>query len=97
MAKFKSGESGNPKGRPRGSKNKFSTIRQSFLEAFEDAGGTKELTGWAKDNRKAFYTMIAKMLPKQDEHELKLMQPPNITIHFTDEKTPAATESNDTG
>jgi len=36
--------------------------------------------------------MIAKMLPKEIEFkdELKLMQPPNIEFHFTDEKEPGA-------
>jgi len=98
MAKFKPGKRGNPKGRPRGSQNKFSTIKQAFLEAFEAAGGTTSLTEWGKVNRKEFYTMIAKMLPKEIEskNELEILQPPNITVHFTDEKAPGAREGNDT-
>ncbi len=64
MPKFKAGQSGNPPGRPRGSQNKYSTIKQAFLEAFEEIGGTKTLTNWAKDNQKDFYSMIVKLLPK---------------------------------
>lgn len=66
----------NPKGnisslkpRQKGSKNKFTTLKASFLEAFEGMGGTKGLQEWAtKDrNRGQFYQMVAKMLPANIE------------------------------
>lgn len=98
MPKFKKGQSGNPAGRPTGSRNKFTDIKSAFLEAFENVGGSESLTEWAKRNPKDFYVMIAKMLPKaiESKTDLKLMQPPNLTINFTDKKAPGATESNDT-
>jgi len=64
--KLKNGASGNSKGRPRGSKNKFTSLKDSFLEAFEALDGTEGLITWAKKserNRAAFYGWITKMLP----------------------------------
>jgi len=54
------------KGRPRGSKNKFTTLKAAFLQTFEDLGGTEELTRWARmpGNRESFYKMVTKLLPK---------------------------------
>lgn len=53
-------------GRPKGTPNKFTTLKQSFLNAFEEIGGEAELANWAKlpRNRAVFYKMIATMLPK---------------------------------
>lgn len=55
---------GNP-GRPKGTPNKFTTLREAFLGAFQESGGQKALTLFAKGkNKKHFYHMIASMLPK---------------------------------
>ena len=47
---------------------KFTTLKQSFLDAFnsKEMGGTKGLIEWAMmhRNKATFYQMIAKMLPK---------------------------------
>ena len=53
-------------GRPKGSKDKFTNLKQAFLDAFEGIGGAEALQVWAKDpaNRKDFYQMITKLLPK---------------------------------
>ena len=53
-------------GRPKGSKNKFTSLKDSFLEAFEALGGTEGLIAWAKKserNKAVFYGWITKMLP----------------------------------
>ena len=53
-------------GRPKGSKNKFTDLKNAFLEAFEELNGTEGLVKWAKmnnRNRAQFYQMITKMLP----------------------------------
>lgn len=57
------------KGRPRGAKNKFTTLKQAFLNAFENIGGEDELARWAKRplNKGEFYKLAAKMLPKEVE------------------------------
>jgi hypothetical protein len=61
-------EKGNP-GRPKGSPNKFTQLREAFLTAFENLGGIEGLTKWAQQskNRTEFYRIISKMLPKEVE------------------------------
>jgi len=56
------------KGRKKGSKDKFTTLKQSFLDAFRDdrIGGTEGLTKVFSKNdiRKIeFFKLISKMLP----------------------------------
>ena len=60
-----------PKGRKKGTKNKFTTLKQSFIDAFEATGGTEGLVEWGKKetNRAQFYQMITKLLPKAIEVE----------------------------
>lgn len=53
-------------GKPKGAKNKFTNLKQSFLDAFVDLGGTEGLKKWASNpkNMKDFLYMLARMLPK---------------------------------
>ena len=56
----------NPRGRPKGSVNKFTTLKQAFLNVFERMGGEDELLKWAREtnrNKATFYQWITKMLP----------------------------------
>lgn len=58
----------NPHGRPKGSKNRFTTLKQAFLNAFSNLGGEDGLTEWAKKNhvsKTEFYKLITKMLPRE--------------------------------
>jgi len=71
-------------GRPKGSKNKFTELKEAFLEAFEELGGVDGLVKWARKNNKCqgeFYKMVAKMLPSnvgiegsiKHEHRLSMV------------------------
>ena len=55
-------------GRVKGTPNRFTALRNSFLDAFnsKEIGGMSGLIAWGKKekNRKDFYRMIAIMLPK---------------------------------
>jgi len=70
---FKDGHSGNPNGRPKGSKNKFTNLKQAFLDTYEEIekeskkdNSIKSLYEWATKNDRnqgVFYQLISKMLP----------------------------------
>ena len=65
---FQKGQSGNPNGREKGSHNQFTSLKDSFVDAFksDELNGTEGLITWAKKsdrNRATFYQMITKMLP----------------------------------
>ena len=71
---FETGKSGNPNGRPKGTKNRYTEIKESFLKAFDKLGGTKGLVNWVNEdtrNKKAFYEMIVSLLPKKTEMDLE--------------------------
>ena len=56
------------RGRKKGSKNKFTTLKQAFFDVFNELGGVQELKRWAKEdpaNQKVFYQMISRMLPRE--------------------------------
>ena len=67
--KYQKGQSGNPNGRKKGSKNKFTTLKEEFLKTFHDedgidgAEGMKKLIKDSVKNKFIFLQMISKMLP----------------------------------
>ena len=63
--RFVQGLSGNPNGWPVGSKNKFTTLKSAFIEAFEEIGGVDNLVEWARCNQTEFYRMLARLIPKE--------------------------------
>ena len=56
---------GNP-GRPPGSKNKFTQLKEDYLKAFysEELKGTEGLIEWAVSNKTTFYQIMTKLFPK---------------------------------
>ena len=55
-------------GRPKGAPGKFTTLKKAFLDVFENVGGIERLELWVEEdprNLKLFYTLIAKMLPRE--------------------------------
>ena len=57
---------GTAPGRPKGTKNKFTTLKGAFIGAFQEIGGEEALTQFAKNPKyeKEFFKMLAGMLPK---------------------------------
>ena len=61
-------------GRPRGSKNKLTNIKDEFLFAYEVIGGLGGLTARAKkeENRTKFYEMLTKLFPREIKAEVNI-------------------------
>jgi len=60
------------KGRPKGSKNKYTRIIHAFMRVFN----AKEFKAWAKENPTLYYQLLVKLLPK--EHGVKFEDPRQI-------------------
>lgn len=54
------------KGRPKGTPNKVTgEVKAMILEALDNAGGVDYLTSQARDNPKAFLSLVGRVLPLQ--------------------------------
>jgi hypothetical protein len=62
----------NPNGRPKGSKNKFTTLKQSFLNVFERLGGDDALLKFAETHKAIFYQMVTRLFPTEVSGSLNL-------------------------
>lgn len=81
---FPKGQSGNPRGRRKGSVNKFTTLKAAFLSVFERLGGEEALLTWVEasgHNRAAFYQWITKMLPSDVEVKQSGEIKHDVTFH----------------
>lgn len=53
-------------GRPKGSPNKVSAlVKENVLHVFDQMGGVRTMTEWAKENRTEFYKLYARLLPTE--------------------------------
>jgi hypothetical protein len=77
---FKPGQSGNPDGRPVGSKNRFTALKESFVEAFDRIGGIDNLVEWAKGNQDKFYPLMVRIFPKEVEIKEKSTADMHVSI-----------------
>lgn len=63
---WQAGQSGNPKGKKVGTKNKTShAAAQAVLDTLHDLGGATWLKGLAKSDTKAYCMLLGKILPKE--------------------------------
>lgn len=91
---FKKGESGNPNGRAKGSKNKFTTLKEEFLKTFHDedgidgARGMKKLIKDSTRNKFIFLQMCSKMLPSNVTIDGKV----NMTFQISEKYMPKTKE-----
>ena len=76
------------KGRPKGSKNKFTTLKESFIEAYLKLGGTKGLIKWIESspkNKAAFYHDLIRLIPSS---QLTASETQNLTYQLSEKFLP---------
>jgi hypothetical protein len=76
-------------GRPKGLQNKFTSLKDSFLKAFEKTGGTEgliEFINESKRNRALFYGWITKMLPSNMDHSGEIKTDGKLIIEIVQTK-----------
>ena len=90
--KYQKGQSGNPAGKKKGTLNKFTTLKQAFLDTFnsEKMGGQEgmEEVFSKNDYTKAnFFKIISKMLPSNVDIDVGIKPNANkLTIEIVDGK-----------
>ncbi len=70
---------GNP-GRPAGSKNKFSLLKETILSAFEELGGKEFLVNVGRENPQHFLRLLGQLLPR--ELKADLGEPLRVVVEY---------------
>ncbi len=81
-------------GRPKGRKNDFTNLKQTFLDTFQRLEGEDktDLYSWARKNRKDFYRLVAKMLPKTVEGNITVNNLADELLELLGEIDPSVRE-----
>ena len=71
---FKPGQSGNPQGRPRGSRNKITKLLLDLVEAEvakSTQGGTGSLAALRESDPATFWRLVASLVPRELEFDTR--------------------------
>lgn len=89
---------GHPKlgGRAKGTKNKFTTLKNAFINSFQKVGGEEALNEFYKirKNRKAYLQMIASMLPRDVQVTAEITEVDKEKNQFSVERLKAMKKTN---
>jgi hypothetical protein len=62
---FKKGQSGNPAGKPKGTKHTMTVFKEAVCTVYQDIGGDRSFAAWAKKNPTDFYKIAARLIPQE--------------------------------
>lgn len=68
---FRPGQSGNPKGKPKGPNRLTVELKEMVEGALQDAGGRAYLARQAEENSSAFLALVGKFVPKDINTTIK--------------------------
>lgn len=72
--RLKPGSVNNPKGKPKGTKNRLTLEVKEMIEtALTNAGGVSYLEEQARENPKAFMALVGKIIPAKIDLDVKVM------------------------
>ena len=74
---WQKGQSGNPKGHPKGLQNKITKIKNAIADCFT----IREFKKWSLENKTDFYNLMVKTMPK----ELEISDTRDIIINIIDD------------
>ncbi len=57
-------------GRPKGSQNKYTLLKQTILEAFDELGGKEDLVNIGKESPRDFLRLLGQLLPRELKADL---------------------------